>query len=119
MKRQLRVYLADLVHDYTPCNYVVPLNAGYLSAYLTQQFGLLTKKNAINVLMSIELIFNSANINLIAFSRFVTGDAEGQIFALFVIAIAAAEAALAVAIFINLYRNLQTVEVQEVDQMKY
>lgn len=81
-------------------------------------YGLLTRKNAINVLMAIELIFNSANINLIAFSRFVGGDTEGQIFALFVIVIAACEAAVALAIVMSLYRILKGVSLDEASVLK-
>jgi len=81
-------------------------------------YGMLTRKNAINVLMSIELIFNSANINLVAFSRFVTGDTEGQVFALFVIVIAACEAAVALAIVMSLYRILKDVSLDEASALK-
>ena len=81
-------------------------------------YGLLTRKNAINVLMAIELIFNSANINLVAFSRFVSGDTEGQIFALFVIVIAACEAAVALAIVMSLYRILKDVNLDEASALK-
>ncbi|HSF15702.1 MAG TPA: NADH-quinone oxidoreductase subunit NuoK [Vicinamibacteria bacterium] len=81
-------------------------------------FGLLTRKNAINVLMSIELIFNSANINLVAFSRFVSGDTAGQVFALFVIVIAACEAAVALAIVMSLYRILKSVSLDEASVLK-
>ncbi len=81
-------------------------------------YGVLTRKNAINVLMSIELIFNSANINLIAFSRFVSGDTEGQVFALFVIVIAACEAAVALAIIMSLYRILKDVSLDEASVLK-
>jgi NADH-quinone oxidoreductase subunit K len=81
-------------------------------------YGLLTRKNAINVLMAIELIFNSANINLVAFSRFVSGDTEGQIFALFVIVIAACEAAVALAIIMSLYRILKDVSLDEASALK-
>lgn len=81
-------------------------------------YGMLTRKNAINVLMAIELIFNSANINLVAFSRFVTGDTEGQIFALFVIVIAACEAAVALAIIMSLYRLLKDVSLDEASALK-
>ena len=81
-------------------------------------YGLLTRKNAINVLMAIELIFNSANINLVAFSRFVTGDTEGQVFALFVIVIAACEAAVALAIIMSLYRILKDVSLDEASALK-
>jgi NADH-quinone oxidoreductase subunit K len=66
--------------------------------------GLLTRRNAVNVLMSIELILNSANINLVAFSRFGRGNLDGQLFAIFVILVAAAEVAVALAIVLTLYR---------------
>ena len=81
-------------------------------------YGMLTRKNAINVLMAIELIFNSANINLVAFSRFVAGDTEGQVFALFVIVIAACEAAVALAIVMSLYRILKDVSLDEASALK-
>jgi NADH-quinone oxidoreductase subunit K len=81
-------------------------------------YGMLTRKNAINVLMSIELIFNSANLNLVAFSRFVTGDTEGQVFALFVIVIAACEAAVALAIVMSLYRIIKDVSLDEASALK-
>jgi NADH:ubiquinone oxidoreductase subunit K len=81
-------------------------------------YGLLTRKNAINVLMAVELMFNSANINLVAFSRFVAGDVSGQLFALFVIVIAACEAAVALAIVMSLYRLLKTVSLDEASALK-
>ena len=81
-------------------------------------YGLLTRKNAINVLMSIELMFNSANINLVAFSRYSAGDASGQVFALFIIVIAACEAAVALAIVMSLYRLLKSVELDEASVLK-
>lgn len=81
-------------------------------------YGVLTRKNAINVLMSIELIFNSANINLVAFSRFAATDTDGQVFALFVIAIAACEAAVALAIVVSLYRILKSVNLDEASALK-
>lgn len=81
-------------------------------------YGLLTRKNAINVLMSIELIFNSANINLVAFSRFSAGDVSGQVFALFVIVIAACEAAVALAIVMSLYRIVKNVDLERAAVLK-
>jgi NADH:ubiquinone oxidoreductase subunit K len=77
--------------------------------------GVLTRRNAVNVLMGIELILNSANLNLVAFSRFGPGNMSGQLFAVFVIVIAAAEAAVALAIILTLYRlrrspNLDTAD---------
>ncbi len=70
--------------------------------------GLLTRRNAVHVLMSIELILNSANVNLVAFSRYGQGGLAGQLFAIFVIVIAAAEVAVALAIVLTLYRIRRT-----------
>lgn len=70
--------------------------------------GVLTRKNAVNVLMGVELILNSANINLVAFSRYGKGNFDGQLFAVFVIVIAAAEVAVALAIVLTLYRLRRT-----------
>ena len=80
--------------------------------------GLLTRRNAVNVLMSVELILNSANINLIAFSRFSAGNLEGQVFAVFVIVVAAAEVAVALAIVLTLYRLKRTPNLDEADILK-
>jgi len=80
--------------------------------------GVLTRKNAVNVLMGIELILNSANINLVAFSRFSSGNLNGQIFAIFVIVIAAAEAAVALAIVLSMYRLIKTVNLDQADKLK-
>jgi NADH:ubiquinone oxidoreductase subunit K len=76
-----------------------------------------TKKNAIVVLMGIELILNAANINLVAFSRY-DDQLQGQMFALFVIVIAASEAAVALAIILNLYNYLKTPDPGKADQLK-
>jgi NADH-quinone oxidoreductase subunit K len=78
----------------------------------------LTRKNAVNVLMGIELILNSANINLVAFSRFSSGNLNGQIFALFIIVIAAAEAAVALAIVLSMYRLVKSVNLDRADTLK-
>ena len=80
--------------------------------------GVLTRKNAVNVLMGVELILNSANINLVAFSRFSSGNLNGQIFAIFVIVIAAAEAAVALAIVLSMYRLIKTVNLDRADRLK-
>jgi NADH:ubiquinone oxidoreductase subunit K len=80
--------------------------------------GVLTRRNAINVLMGIELILNSANINLVAFSRYGTGDLSGQLFAIFVIVVAAAEAAVALAIVLTLYRLRRTPNLDEADILR-
>ena len=75
-------------------------------------FTMMTKRNAIGILIGVELVLNSANVNLAAFDRYLgPGRMDGQITALFVIVLAAAEAALAVGICINLYKNLSTVDV--------
>jgi len=75
-------------------------------------FTMMTKRNAIGILIGVELVLNSANVNLVAFDRYLgPGRLDGQITALFVIVLAAAEAALAVGICINVYKNLSTVDV--------
>ncbi|MFN3873057.1 MAG: NADH-quinone oxidoreductase subunit NuoK [Ignavibacterium sp.] len=81
-------------------------------------YAIITRKNAVMVLMGVELILNSANINFIAFSRFGNYGFNGQLIALFVIVLAAAEAAIALAIVLNIYKNLSTVNVDEVDNLK-
>ncbi len=78
----------------------------------------LTRKNAVNVLMGVELILNSANINLVAFSRFSAGNISGQIFAIFIIVVAAAEAAVALAIVLSMYRIIKTVNLDRADTLK-
>jgi NADH:ubiquinone oxidoreductase subunit K len=80
--------------------------------------GLLTRRNAVNVLMGIELILNSANINLVAFSRYGIGNLDGQLFAVFVIVIAAAEVAVALAIVLTLYRLKRTPNLDEADTLR-
>ncbi|MBC8401953.1 MAG: NADH-quinone oxidoreductase subunit NuoK [Candidatus Marinimicrobia bacterium] len=81
-------------------------------------FGVITRRNAIAVLMGIELILNSANLNFIAFTRFGGMNLSGHVFALFVIVMAAAEAAIALAIIINIYNLFHTVNVDEASQLK-
>lgn len=81
--------------------------------------GLITSRNIIKVLMSIEILLNSVNINLVAFANYTDlGELQGQVFALFVMAVAAAEAALGLAILISLYRNKPTVDVEEYKLLK-
>lgn len=83
-------------------------------------FGILTRRNAIGLLMSIELILNAANINLVMFNKFLgPSDALGQIFALFVIAIAAASAVVGLGLVISIYRNAKTIMVNKMDLMKW
>ena len=90
-----------------------------LSAILfsTGVYGVLAKKNAILVLMSIELILNAVNINLVAFGS-LTDDVAGEVFALFTIAVAAAEVGIGLAIVLLIYRNRRSVDLDDVAQMK-
>jgi NADH-quinone oxidoreductase subunit K len=76
-----------------------------------------TRRNAISILMGVELILNSANLNLVAFARFTDSGIEGQVFAVFVIVLAAAEAAVALAIVLNIYRNYQMVNIDRLDSL--
>ena len=68
--------------------------------------------------MGVELILNATNINLVALSRYVANDISGQVFAIFVIILAAAEAVVALAIIINIYQNFKTVDVDKTDELK-
>jgi NADH-quinone oxidoreductase subunit K len=81
-------------------------------------FGVMTRRNGIAILMSVELILNAANINFIAFSRFGGMNLDGHVFALLVIVLAAAEAAVALAIIINIYNNMNTINIDEASSMK-
>lgn len=81
-------------------------------------FTVMTRKNAVGVLMGVELILNGANVNLVAFSHYVTGALGGQIFSLFVIVIAAAEAAIALAIVLSIYQNFHTIDATRADTMR-
>lgn len=81
-------------------------------------YAIVTRKNAVMVLMGVELILNAANINFIAFSRFGNFGHEGHLIALFVIVLAAAEAAIALAIVLNIYKTISTVNVDEADSLR-
>lgn len=88
--------------------------------FFTGVYGFLTRRNLITMLMSVELILNSVNINFLAFNRYLfPGKLDGHFFSLFIIAVAAAEAAVAIAIIINIYRRFTTINVEDVNQMKY
>lgn len=83
-------------------------------------YGFFTRRNLITMLMSIELILNSVNLNFIAFNKYVwPNKLDGVFFTIFIIAIAAAEAAVAIAIIINLYRNHRSIDVEDAGEMKY
>ena len=82
-------------------------------------FGALAKRNAVIVLMCVELMLNAVNITLVGFSRFVVPAAlTGQVFAIFIMVVAAAEAAVGLAIIITIYRNRESIETTDVDSMK-
>jgi NADH-quinone oxidoreductase subunit K len=81
-------------------------------------YGIATRRNAILVLMGVELVLNAANINLIAFSRYGGLNLDGQVAAIFVIILAAAEAAIGLAIVLNIYHRFQTVNIDEISSMK-
>ncbi len=80
-------------------------------------FGVIARRNAVMVLMSIELILNSVNLNLVAFAL-MNNDVDGQIFALFVIAVAAAEVGVGLAMVLMIYRNRRSIALDELSEMK-
>ncbi|AZU64582.1 NADH-quinone oxidoreductase subunit NuoK [Neobacillus mesonae] len=82
-------------------------------------YGALTKRNTVIVLISVELMLNAVNINLVTFSKYgINPSIDGQVFALFAMAVAAAEAAVGLAILMALYRNKKTVHIDEMNEMK-
>jgi len=83
-------------------------------------FGFLTRRNLITILMSVELILNSVNINFVAVNRYLFPDnMHGHFFTIFIIAIAASEAAVAIAIILNIYRKFLNINVENVSEMKH
>jgi len=83
-------------------------------------FGVLARKNAIAILMGVELMLNAVNVNLVAFWRYITPEAiAGQAFAVMVFAVAAAEVAVGLALFISIYRRRNTVAADEIDLLKW
>ena len=100
-----------------PLNYFLVLST---LMFFIGIYGFLTRRNLITILMSVELILNSVNINLVAFNKYLYPERlQGHFFALFIIAVAAAEAAVAIAIIINIYRNFKSINVEDADEMKY
>ncbi|MDO9693373.1 MAG: NADH-quinone oxidoreductase subunit NuoK [Candidatus Latescibacteria bacterium] len=81
-------------------------------------YAVLTRRNAVALLMGVELILNAASLNFVAFARFVDGGVDGHIVAIFVIVLAAAEAAVALAIVLAMFRNFGTVNVDSVNRLK-
>lgn len=102
--------------DLTMLYYLVPS----LVMFTCGVYGFITRKNLIAILISLELMLNSVDINFVVFNRFLfPGQMEGMFFALFAIAIAAAETALAIAIVINIFRAVKNVDIQSLTKMKY
>jgi NADH-quinone oxidoreductase subunit K len=95
-------------------NHYLTISAILLSLGL---FAVMTRKNAIVILMGVELILNAANINFLAFSKY-NGGMQGVMFSLFVIVLAAAEAAIALAIIINIFKIFKSVDVSSIDSLK-
>ena len=81
-------------------------------------FGVVTRRNGVAVLMGVELILNAANLNFLAFARFGGMNMSGHVYALFVIVLAAAEAAVALAIIINIFNNFNTINIDDVSELK-
>ena len=83
-------------------------------------YGFFTRRNLLAILISVELILNSVDINFVVFNRFLfPGELEGFFFAMFSIGVSAAETAVAIAIIINIYRNLNNIQVKNLNQMKH
>jgi NADH:ubiquinone oxidoreductase subunit K len=83
-------------------------------------YGFFTRRNLVTMLMSIELVLNSVNLNFIAFNKYLWPNRlDGLFFTIFIIAIAAAEAAVAIAVIINLYRSHHSIDVENAEEMKY
>lgn len=98
-----------------PTEYYLVLSAALL---LIGTIGILMRRNIVVIMMSIELILNAVNLNLVAFARH-HGQFHGQIFAVFIIVVAVAEAAVGLGILIALFRNKETVQVDEIDLLKW
>ena len=83
-------------------------------------FGVITRRNTVGILMSLELMFNAANVNLVTFNRYVTTDSlAGQMFAIFIVVVAAAEATVGLAIVLLVYRNWHGIETENYSIMKW
>ena len=89
-----------------------------LAIFVLGLYCVLTRKNAIGILLGVELILNSANINYIAFSHFSSGNYDGQVFAIFVIMLAAAEAVIGLAIVLGIYQNFSSIDIEAVDSLQ-
>ena len=96
-------------------NHFVVLSALLFGAGL---FCVVTRRNALGILMGIELILNSANVNYVAFARYSQSGYDGQVFAIFVIMLAAAEAAIGLAIVLGIYQTFETIDVDATDRLR-
>ena len=102
--------------DITAIYYLIPS----LIMFCAGVYGFITRKNMIAILISLELMLNSADLNFVIFNRYLfPGSMEGMIFTLFAVALAAAETAVAIAIIINIYRAVGSTDINEVKQMKF
>lgn len=102
--------------EITAIYYLIPS----LIMFCAGVYGFITRKNMIAILISLELMLNSVDINFAVFNRYLyPGQLEGMFFTLFAIAIAAAETALAIAIIVNIYRSSRNIDVQSLDKMKF
>jgi len=100
-----------------PLNHVLFVST---ALFFIGMYGLFTRRNMITMLMSVELILNSVNINFVAFNRYLYPDnLDGVFFSIFIITIAAAEAAVAIAIIINLYRSHHSIDVKDAEEMRF
>jgi NADH-quinone oxidoreductase subunit K len=102
---------------------VGPLSLGHFLGLSALLFALglytvVTRRNAIGILMGIELVLNSANVNYVAFARYGSGGYDGQVFAVFVIMLAAAEAAIGLAIVLGIYQSFETIDVEATDRLR-
>jgi NADH:ubiquinone oxidoreductase subunit K len=103
--------------EQVPLSHVVILSS---ALFFLGVYGFFSRRNLITMLMSIELMLNSVNINFVAFNKYLfPHELEGVFFTLFIVTIAAAEVSLAIAIIINLYRRFKTIDVEDTNTLKY
>jgi NADH:ubiquinone oxidoreductase subunit K len=103
--------------EQVPLSHVVVLSS---ALFFLGVYGFFSRRNLITMLMSIELILNSVNINFVAFNKYLfPHELEGVFFSLFIVTIAAAEVSLAIAIIINLYRRFNTIDIEDTNTLKF
>jgi NADH-quinone oxidoreductase subunit K len=89
-----------------------------LAVFSLGLYCVLTRKNALGILLGVELVLNAANLNYVAFNRYAAAGYDGQVFAIFVIMLAAAEAAIGLAIVLGIYRSFHTIDVEAIDRLR-